>query len=195
MLSTVPGTVADTEEYTSLFLPSRSLRFSLEFRTHMWQIYQLWKALVLTECQMSNNEYCIPKFRLFSLVDSVWCPAQVPYQADPPVHRLLQMLTAEDSHLYASPKECPWPTWGGCSEPVIDGNGSGGVCVCVCQFLWCSWGSRASLGIRLGLHSYSGTASLPGFFPRHILPPSHLCKFLLRACLREKGVLSFGPCF
>lgn len=66
---------------------------------------------------------------------------------------------------------------------------------CVCQFLWCSWGSGASHGIRLGLHSYSGTASLPGFFPRHILPPSHLCKFLLRACLREKGVLSFGPCF
>lgn len=35
MLSTVPGTVVDTEEYMTLFLPSRNLGFSLEYRTHV----------------------------------------------------------------------------------------------------------------------------------------------------------------
>ena len=59
---------------------------------------------------------------------SVWCPAHIPCQADPPVHHLLQMLAAKDSHLHPSPK-----VWGAESQWLM-GMALGVGTVSVVQF-------------------------------------------------------------
>lgn len=54
MLSTVPGTVVDTEEYMTLFLPSRSLGFSLEYRQNSPTLKGI-KYTLNVRCQINNN--------------------------------------------------------------------------------------------------------------------------------------------